>query len=195
MARFRKGPPEFELQYDPADIPKFAKEYLDYLDTLLPDDYRQDRVMEAAGKRIASKDFSRANLKAICKWKSPRSVGLLDDNSNAEIEQALEQAMSTVDVKVAIGSLKTLVGVGVKTASAILTAIYPERYTVLDFRALQALGVEDSNSMELYVLYLDACLSMANKYGVTMRNFDRANWQWSKRRSKDVGATHRCRSN
>jgi hypothetical protein len=97
-------------------------------------------------------------------------------------------------VKEAVNALITLDGVGVKMASAILTAIDPERYTVLDFRALEALNVKNSENVNLYVLYVDACRSMAKEYGVTMRDFDRANWQWSKRKSKlSAGATH-CNS-
>jgi len=36
----------------------------------------------------------------------------------------------------------------------------------------------------------EACRSMAKKYGVNVRDFDRANWRWSKRKSKpSTGAT------
>ena len=72
-------------------------------------------------------------------------------------------------------------------ASAILTAIDPERYTVLDVRALEALGVKNSANVDLYIRYVEACRSMAMKYGVKMRDFDRANWRWSKRKAKVRG--------
>jgi hypothetical protein len=55
---------------------------------------------------------------------------------------------------------------------------------VLDFRALEALGVEDTDNVEFYVLYLEFCRSKANECGVKLRDFDRANWQWSKNKSK-----------
>ena len=73
-------------------------------------------------------------------------------------------------------------------ASAILTAIDPEHYTVLDTRALEALGLPDSDDVDFYVLYVDECRRMATNYGATLRGFDRANWQWSK--NKDREKTH-----
>ena len=187
MTRFREGTPNFQLQYDPADIPKLAAEYMAKFGA-------DDQVMEDAGRRIASGDVSRPNLEAICRWKSARRIRLLDKNTDAEIEQALKQAIAAADVKEAVEALITLAGVGVKMASAILTAINPERYTVLDFRALEALNVKNSENVDFYVLYVKACRSMAKKYGITMRDFDRANWQWSKLKSKlSAGVTH-CNS-
>jgi hypothetical protein len=175
--------PNFHLQYDAADIPKLAAEYL----ATLADD---DRKMEDAGRRIASGDFSRSNLVAICEWKSARRIRLLKNNTDSEIEMALQQVIRATGVQEAVCSLIPLAGVGVKMASAILTAIDPERYTVLDVRALEALGVKDSGDLNFYVQYVEACRSLAKKYGVTMRDFDRANWQWSKRKSKpSAGAT------
>ncbi len=76
-------------------------------------------------------------------------------------------------------------------ASAILTAMDPERYTVLDVRALEALGVKDGDDIDLYVAYVEACRRLAKQYGVTLRDFDRANWQWSKRKSKLAASAKR----
>jgi hypothetical protein len=165
--------PNFQLQYDPADIPRFAAEYM-------AASAAEDRKMEEAGKRVAGGDFSRRCLEAICRWKSARRVGLLDNNTDVEIKQALRQAIAAAGIKQAVCSLTKLAGVGVKMASAILTAIDPARYTVLDFRALEALGQGDSDDVDFYVLYVDACQRMAKGYGVTLRDFDRSNWQWSK---------------
>jgi hypothetical protein len=90
-------------------------------------------------------------------------------------------------VKEAVRALTALEGVGVKMVSAILTAINPNHYTVLDFRALEALGAEDEE-LTLYVLYVEACRAMAKKFGnVALRDFDRANWQWSKRPARPTG--------
>jgi hypothetical protein len=172
-----KRPINFILQYDPAEILKLAAEYMV---TFAGD----DREMEQAGKRIAGGQFSRANLETVCRWKSPRRLDLLVKNTDAEIEQALKLALNAADVKSAVNALLPLPGVGVKMASAILTAIDPKRYTVLDFRALEALGVEDSEDLNLYVQYVEACRNMAKENGVSLRDFDRANWQWSKRKSE-----------
>lgn len=68
-------------------------------------------------------------------------------------------------------------------ASAVLTAIDAKCYTVLDYRALEALGTKNSDNVDLYVSYVKACRSMAAEYGVSLRSFDRASWQWSKQRA------------
>jgi hypothetical protein len=187
MTHSTKEPPKFQLQYDPADIPKLAEKYMAKFRA-------KDQVMEDAGRRIATGDVSRPNLEAIYRWKSARRIGLLDNNTDAEIEQALKQAMAAADVKEAVEALITLAGVGVKMASAILTAINPERYTVLDFRALEALNVKTSENVDLYAQYVEDCRSMAKKYGVTMRDFDRANWQWSKDKAKPIVSATHCSS-
>src|SRR6266568_1365539 len=184
MGGFRKGRPDFHLQYDPTDIRKLAAEYMET-------SADQDRAMEDAGRRIAGGDLTRSNLEAIYRWKSARRIRLLGDNTDAEIEQALKAAVGAGDVKVAVCSLTSLAGVGVKMASAILTAIDPECYTVLDIRALEALGTGDGEDVDLYVVYLEACRTMAERFGVTLRDFDRANWQWSKRQSRLAASAKR----
>ena len=105
----------------------------------------EDRKMEEAGQRIARNDFSLANLKIVCGWKSERRLDLLDKNDAQMIEQALRRAIDAADDRDAVDSLIPLVERS-QMASAILTAIFPERYTVLDFRALEALGVKDTDN-------------------------------------------------
>ena len=62
-------------------------------------------------------------------------------------------------------------------ASAILTAIYRERFTVIDWRALKALDVEKSwLTIDDYLDYLAYCRTKAEKRGVSLRDFDRALW-------------------
>jgi hypothetical protein len=177
MARLNGTLSDFQLQYDPAEIPKLVAEYM-------ASEGQGDREMEAAGRRIAGGDFSRANFESVCRWKSARPIRLLTNNTDTEIEHALKTAVSAKEVKAAVNALIALSGVAVKMASAILTAIDPKRYTVLDFRALEALGVDDDDDVDFYVLYVEACRSISGKYGVGMRDFDRANWQWSKRKSE-----------
>ena len=59
-------------------------------------------------------------------------------------------------------------------------AIDPERYTVIDFRALEALGNETNDrSVNFYLSYLDDCRQLAEKHKVSLRDFDRAPWRWS----------------
>jgi hypothetical protein len=72
-------------------------------------------------------------------------------------------------------------GVKIPVASAILTAIFPERFTAIDYRALESLGVEKpALTVNYYLVYLDYCRGTAAQYGLTLRDLDRALWQASK---------------
>ena len=159
--RDRSLPLNFQLQYDYADIAKLSAEYL----TTLYKGRRAadwDREMEEAGRRMVNGEVTRDNAETVYKWKSPRRMDLFVQNTNEEIAEALTRAIAAENPTDAVESLTTLEGVGVKMASAILTAMFPELYTVCDFRASEALGVEDGNDVDFYVAYLDACRRMAS---------------------------------
>src|ERR1035441_863782 len=142
-----RRPPRFVPQFDPSEIDALAERY----------GYAQDDDALLAGKRIASGDYSRGNLKVIVNWKSPRRAALIDDNKDEHIAVALQFASApTTPEAMAVAVLTALHGVGIPMASAILTAINPERYTILDFRALQSLGIENwPDTIGFYVHYLD----------------------------------------
>ena len=85
----------------------------------------------------------------------------------------------------AIETLTKLHGVGIPVASAILTLINPDKYTIIDYRALESLGVTDwPDSVEYYLGYLAGCRELARRYNKSLRTLDRALWQWSKERSQ-----------
>ena len=177
---------DFRLQYAPALIPEFAARYLrtPYKNRTAAD---EDRLAEEAGWRLVNTPFNLADVKTIILWKSHRPMYLFELNDCSEVEAAVKDSIAATeagDVRRAVKSLTRLSGVGVKMASAILTAMFPTLYTVCDFRASSALGVKDYSSLRYYVAYLAACREMAVRYGVSLRDFDRANWQWSKDQTK-----------
>ncbi len=139
-----------------------------------------------AGKKTASGDFNRENLITIAEWKSPRPIALIEDHTDEDIAAALQLASAPATPEaLTVAVLTALNGVGSPMASAILAAIHPERYTVLDFRALESLGIENRpDSFAFYVAYRKACRELAEKHGTTLRTLDRALWQWSKERKK-----------
>jgi len=70
-----KSYPKFVLQFEPPEIDALAERH----------DPSQDANVLQAGKRIASGDYSRKNLKVIANWKSSRRVALIDDNKDWQI--------------------------------------------------------------------------------------------------------------
>jgi hypothetical protein len=188
--RRRTLPINPQLQYDHADILKLSAEYLAtlYKGRTAAD---WDQEMEDAGRRIVNSAATRKNIEQVYRWKSHRRMDLFVQNADEQIAEAVTGAIAAKTPREAVESLTRLEGVGVKMASAILTSMFPELYTVCDFRASEA-GVKDGNDVDFYVAYLDACRRMAKEYGVTLRDFDRANWQWSKNKEKDKERRARC---
>jgi hypothetical protein len=161
----------FKLQFKPVDIFRLASRY----------GPEQDDGALAAGRRIREGKFTRKSLSDIFEWKTKgRGRSRLLRNADEEIADALRLPVSAETERAALAVLLGLQGVQVPVASAILTAIDPERYTVIDFRALQALGSDSTDrSVNFYLAYLDACRELAKAHRVTLRNLDRALWQWS----------------
>lgn len=131
-----------------------------------------------AGVQIAVGRNDFELLEQIAEWKSPRRRALLKENSQSARQEALDVARSSAGVSAKIEALCQLQGVRVPMASAILTAIDPFNYTVIDVRALDTLGVHVSvNLAKLYPSYLEFCAQKAKSYGMSLRDFDRALWK------------------
>jgi hypothetical protein len=167
------GMTDFVLQFDASEIAGLAARY----------GPEQDDEAFKAGSNIVGGNYDRENLKVIVRWKSPRKIAFIDDNTEIEIARALRFASDPrTSEKSAVGILDKLHGVGVPIASAILTTMFPEKYTIIDFRALESLGVikAPTDSIHYYLSYLETCRELARKHKVSMRTLDRALWQWSK---------------
>jgi hypothetical protein len=162
--------PQFKLQFKPADIAILAKNY----------DPEQDDLALAAGRRIREGEFTRQNLSDIFEWKTGgRGRSRLERNSDDEIADALRLAVQAETERAAVAVLLGLHGVLVPVASAILTAIDPQRYTVIDFRALAALGNRSTDrTVNFYLAYMSFCRTLAAAHDVDLRDLDRALWQW-----------------
>lgn len=119
-------------------------------------------------------------------WKTGgRGISRLSRNSDEEIADALRSAIAAQTERSAVAVLVGLNGVRVPVASSILTAINSDRYTIIDDRALEALGIINATSdINLYLAYLGFCRHLAAGEGVSLRDLDRALWQWSKERAQ-----------
>jgi hypothetical protein len=118
----------------------------------------------------------------VCRWKTPRSKVLTASNSAEAVEAATGEAVAGADDRLRMSALRRLGGVDWPTASVFLHVIDPDRYPILDRRALQALGVGSpvAYSFSFWQAYVEACRHLAGEAGVDGRTFDRALWQWSK---------------
>jgi len=177
----------FQLQPAEADLQELAEQYWKKAGEK---EHELETAAFEAGEAIRNGDYSLANLEAIVRWKSERLVHYLIGNSNEKIRRVLAVAASPASsTESAVRALLELHGVDITVASAILAAIDPERYTVLDFRALEALG-HAPHDVHFYEEYLAFCKRLAESNIVRpqselpaptpLRTIDRALWEWSR---------------
>jgi len=158
----------------------FPQKEIGYWSQQYPVDWDQQALL--AGKKIREeRNFSRSNLEIIVRWKSQRRAGLIAKNSSDEISDALDLALRVREPRSAFAVLEGLRGVATPVASAILTAIDQERFTVIDYRALEALGAPNSQPDLNFYLdhYFPECKRLASEAQVSLSTLDRALGSWS----------------
>jgi endonuclease III len=64
----------------------------------------------------------------------------------------------------ALTKLTQLDGVAVKTASVLLTAWNPAEFGVMDYKVLEVLGMQQSDSARNYILYRNQLLELRRQY-------------------------------
>ena len=177
----------FELQPDETELQQLAEQYWQKAGER---EKQLEKAAFEAGAAIRSGDYSLVNLEEIVRWKSERMVHYLVGNSEAKIKRVLAVAASPgTTVGDAVEALTSLRGVDLSIASAILAAVLPERYNVLDFRALEALGHARHN-VDFYAEYVAFCRRLA-ELGIVqaqeglpgptpLHALDRALWEWSR---------------
>ena len=156
-------------------------------------EHRLEAAAFEAGAAIRDGDYTLGNLEAIVRWKSERAVHYLIGNSSASIRGALEVAAAPeASTREAVTALLGLHGVDLPVASAILTAIFPERYTVMDCHVLEALGYprQDVHFYEDFLAFCDhvvaagAAPEQADVSATPLRSLDRALRQWSENQAE-----------
>jgi hypothetical protein len=123
----------------------------------------------------------------LARWKSVRQTPNYESNDEAAIRAATARAFSAADERIAILALKQLRGVGLRTASALLQWMRPERFPILDVRVVGALGKPEPASYEDIDFYLDIAKEvriLAQRHALDLRTMDRALWAWHKQQGK-----------
>jgi len=185
----------FQLQPAELDLQQLAEQYWQEAG-------ERERQLEAAayeaGQAILAGEHNLPNLETIVRWKSERMVHYLIGNSSEAIRGALSVATSPdASPEEAVNALVALRGVDISIASAILSTIFPERYAVLDFRSLEALG-HARHDVRFYIEY-NATLKHLAECGVVkpqgelpapsaLHALERALWEWSRIHAEEQAA-------
>jgi hypothetical protein len=177
----------FELQPAESDLQQLADHYWQEASER---ERQLERAAFEAGQAIREGDYSLPNLETIVRWKSERVVHYLIGNSSESLRKALSLAANPgTAVRDAVNALTGLRGIDLPIATAILATIHPDRYAVLDYRSLEALG-HSRHDVDFYEKYLAFFRHLA-ECGViqaqtdlpgntTLHALERALWEWSR---------------
>jgi len=165
--------PELALQFPIEEVPAYAARF----------PAEGDDAALAIGRAARERGhYTRAEFVAACRWKSPRSAPLVVSNGAPAVEAATRLALDpATGERERMEALRSLSGVSWATASVLLHLADPDRYPILDVRAVQALGAPVPGSgLRFWEAYVRAYRDVAARAGVDGRTLDRALWQWSK---------------
>lgn len=123
----------------------------------------------------------------LCLWKSRRPKRQYEKNCEDIIKEITRLSLSSDNEEARIKILMCLQGVSFPVASTILHFAFPDRYTIMDFRAIWSLGWQQPKNytFEFWDEYNREIKKIANQFNVTMRIVDKALWQYSKENQID----------
>ena len=143
---------EFVLQFPMDHVRDYAARY----------EYGDDDEVIAIGRAARERGFYlREEFVAVCRWKTTRSAPRVAMNNTESVERATRVALlETSAERERMEALRVLAWSRVADASVLLHLGYPERYPILDVRALHALGVRQPSaySFRFWQAYVSACV-------------------------------------
>lgn len=139
----------------------------------------EDHLFSVVGPQIKKRGYMTFDdFYRIAMWKSARQKPNYLQNKN-NVESISKDAFSIQGESEKMDMLCCLKGVGIPTASAILTIVYPENYAVIDVRCiemLQELGysIKKTITPNNWLKYLDITRKIAKENNITAREVDKA---------------------
>lgn len=146
-------------------------------------DYDADDVLGSRMEAAAQRGYmSQNDLVAVAswKWRGGRTRLLCGQNSDAEVQDVTRVSFAAKSERLRIGSLLALRGVRWPMASVILHFAFPDRYPILDVRAMNTVGGSTHYTFERWLEYLTLCQETVLSYDITMRTLDKALWAFDK---------------
>ncbi len=165
----------FDLRFEKESIIKWARRY--------PIDEDKKIENEIIPKVRSRGFFNRTDFLDLCYWKTPRSQPLVKSNKDGFIVEVTRIALSTPDEQLRIEILTLLKGVSWPTASVLLHFGHSDPYPIIDFRTLWSVGIEkplQKYDFDFWWQYVQFCRQLVAEIGLSIREIDRALWQYSK---------------
>ena len=155
------------------------KEELAELAALCPLD---DDVPVRVGRRASERGYmTREELLALVEWRYPEGANNCHRNSEVRVQQQSQLAFESTDARSAIASLMKLQGVAWTLASLVLHFAHVDPYPVFDTHGLDAFNIDhyEPRTLSLWTRYIDACRAICDECDLTMRELERAFWQFA----------------
>ena len=135
-----------------------------------------------------NKYLDRGHLIELGRWKSQRALKqyLSEINNDERVKELTSFSLASEDEFIRIMCPQLLKGVSWGVASVILHFAYPSRYMTIDFRAIWSLGWDQPKfyTFDYWMKYIRHVRSLAEETGVSLRQLDKALWQYSKENQK-----------
>ena len=169
-----------ELRFPHSEIPMFAARYNEEMRER--DIHLTAAIMEDVFPSYARKGFlTKKEFLTVCAWKTPRSKPRCESNDEELIREVSALSRTTKSELMRIQIWTLLAGVKWPTASVFLHFAFPDRYPILDFRALWSLktDVPAQYTFAFWSAYADFCRDLSRRAGISMRVLDQALWKYS----------------
>ena len=157
-----------------AKIKEYAKIFderygKDYVEKEMKDWLKNNRYLDREG-------FIKIGM-----WKSPRPKKHYKNNDDLTVKRITRHSFATDSEKERIECLLDLNGVGYPVASTILHFAFPDRYPIMDFRAIWSLGLKQPKyyCFDFWQKYCAEIKAISERVGENIRTIDKALWQYS----------------
>lgn len=190
---------EYEKDYE-ADVERVGARYPIFIEDSGKVIIDKSPYFETVSKRYQKRGYLKwEEFFNIGLWKTRRQRKRYKDKFNRDnIERITGNAIKATKETQKVKLLLELKGVGIPVSSAILTAIYPTQYCVIDFRAWRALewyqrkvnlnsyrdycdfldSYDSRASVNSYIAYLKAVRRIAEEHNMTPRKVEMALWKF-----------------
>jgi hypothetical protein len=174
-----------ELRFPQSEVRRLAARYEDELGE--GDRRLTAEIIEDVFPSYARNGFlTKKEFLTVCAWKTPCSRPRCASNDEGFIRKVSALAKTTESERMRIQIWTLLAGVKWPTASVFLHFAFPDRYPILDYRALWSLktDVRAQYTFSFWSAYAHFCRKLSRQAGVSMRVLDQALWKYSEIRQR-----------
>ena len=138
------------------------------------DDKLGERLTSAAERGYMTCD----DLVAVARWKwrGGRTRQLVAGNTEEDVREISSVSFAAKTERLRVGALRSLRGVQWPMASVILHFAFPDRYPILDVRAMNTVGGSTLYTFERWIEYVTLCRQKSDEYGISMRRSCPPEW-------------------